>query len=142
MNYEVDFNRKVEQLHEHSAYPMLRARADQALRLHTGWGYEAIAAAHFIDTILVMPPERIRRWLDGDDRLIWSELDHKRYEAMKGGYMDIQERYPDYTLHVIGQSNLPFWTDALGFSVITEFGSFPDGTKRIIIGKKLEKGEP
>ena len=71
--YEAVFNYKIDLLKDHPKYEHIRKNfADRCLRLHRGYGYEAIAAADFMDRVIVMPIDYIRRWADGENNLEWS----------------------------------------------------------------------
>lgn len=73
--YEAVFNQKVNSFSSHPRYHQLREQADTAIRLHTGYGPQAIAAGDFMDRIVKMPLPYILAWLDHKNNLEWINLD-------------------------------------------------------------------
>ncbi len=115
--YEKSFNEKVDSFKNHIEYARLRAQADEALRLHTGVGPEAMCAGDFMDRIVAMPESYIRDWLDGLNNLEWRCLDKLALRAFKGGYMELQAQYPDVDIHRISPGAFEFY-QSLGFVVL------------------------
>ncbi len=71
IEYELEFNTKINHFKSHKRYQWLREYSDCALRFHTGFGYLAIKAIDFIDRINAMPLGYILDWLDGKNQLEW-----------------------------------------------------------------------
>ena len=115
--YEKVFNEKIDFFKGHVKYETLRVQADNALMLHTGVGIEAVRAGDFMDRIIAMPVAYIRDWLDGQNDLAWRKLDQLTLKAFKGGYMDLQEQYPDVEILRISESAFKFY-ESLGFVVL------------------------
>lgn len=66
-----------------------------------------------------MPLEYIQDWLDGKNELEWREQDKKRLEAIKGGWLDIFEQYPNAEVHRITEFNARFYKE-YGYEIITD----------------------
>lgn len=112
------FNQKIDHFSSHKTYPILRKNADKAINMMTGFGLEAIAAEDFMDRIIAMPLEYIRKWLDGENQLEWRKQDLKMLEAIKGRYTDIMEEYPESEIHPISPSAAGFYRQC-GFEILT-----------------------
>lgn len=76
--YEAVFNRKIDYFRTHPNYGKLRKSADQALKAHTGYGADAIAAGDFMDRIVKMPLDYIAAWMDGKNGLEWIDKENGR----------------------------------------------------------------
>lgn len=119
-NVYVDtFNEKVNSFSDHSRYEDFRKYADKALLAYTGYGWEAIAYEDFIDRIVAMPLDYIRDWLDGKNELKWRKQDEKMLEAVKGGFVDVLEKYPEAEIHHIAESAIHFYKEC-GFEIVED----------------------
>lgn len=113
------FNKKIDHFSKHKGYEALRKNADKALSLYAGFGLESIIYTDFMDRIIAMPLEYIQDWLDGKNKLEWREQDKKRLEAIKGGWLDIFEQYPNAEVHRIMESATRFYKEC-GYEIITD----------------------
>lgn len=121
MSYIDDFNEKIEAFKDHDKYIWLRKQADIALQHRNGFGHSVIASDDFIDRIIAMPVDYIQDWLDGKNELKWRRQDELKLSAIKGGFVDLHEQYPDVEIHKIGKGALEFYK-GLGFKVLKEQG--------------------
>ena len=71
VEYEEEFNSKIDNFKNHPKYQWLRQYADDALRFHTGFGSYAIKAIDFMDRIIQKPLDYIQDWLDNKNNLEW-----------------------------------------------------------------------
>lgn len=95
------FNEKIDHFFGHKGYKELRKNADKAISSFSGFGLESIVSTDFMDRIIAMPLDYIQDWLDGKNELKWREQDGKMIAAIKGGYVDILEQYPNAEIHHI-----------------------------------------
>lgn len=126
------FNEKINYFFGHKGYETLRKNADKALGSYTGFGLESIIYTDFMDRIIAMPLDYIQDWLDGKNELKWREQDKKMLEAIKGGWVDILEQYPNAEVHRIAESAARFYEE-YGYEIIT------DEHKRTLAIKKNKK---
>ena len=104
--YEELFNKKIDRLADHDRYERLDAQRKSAIKLHTGYGHDAIAASDFMDRIIAMPEEYIRNWLDGKNALEWTKEFELRLKAAEYGYLDVFDADPNVRYEVIPTSQL------------------------------------
>lgn len=116
---EETFNEKINHFSGHKGYETLRKNADKVLGSYTGFGLECIISTDFMDRIIAMPLEYIQDWLDGKNELEWREQDKKRLEAIRGGWLDIFEQYPNAEVHRITESSARFYKE-YGYEIITD----------------------
>ena len=116
--YEKLFNDKIDSFSNHEKYKELRDNADKMLMLHCGEGYKAIVAVDFMDRIVAMPLDYIKDWLDGKNQLEWRKEDERMVAAIKGGWVDLLEQYPDAEIHPISSDASEFYK-SFGFKIIT-----------------------
>lgn len=126
------FDSKINYFYSHKGYKKLRENADKALSSYTGFGLDSIIYSDFMDRIIAMPLDYIKDWLDGKNELKWREEDKRMLAAIKGGYVDILEQYPNAEIHRISESATEFYKEC-GYEVIT------DENKRTLAIKKNEK---
>lgn len=50
--YEAKFMNKVNKFHGHTNFDWLLGKAEKAIRMHTGFGFHAIASKVFIDQVI------------------------------------------------------------------------------------------
>lgn len=112
------FNQKIDHFSNYEMYSHLRKNADKAVNMLAVFGLEMVIAEDFIDRIIAMPLEYIQAWLDGANHLEWREQDLKRLKAIKGGYTDILEEYPEAEIHRICPSTAKFYRQC-GFEILT-----------------------
>lgn len=119
--YELKFNKKIDLLKDHIKYSEIRERADECLMRHTEPTGYAIAAIDFIDRVVVMPIAYIRDWADGKNSLEWTDEFLRIRNAMNDDEcLRLQRLYPDKDVHKINISNLSFYTEYLGFTVLRQ----------------------
>ena len=126
------FNEKIDHFSGHKGYEALRKNADKAISSYTGFGLECIIHTDFMDRIIAMPLDYIQDWLDGKNELKWREQDKKMLAAIKGGYVDILEQYPNAEIHHIAESAAKFYIEC-GFEIIN------NGKKTFAIKKNETK---
>lgn len=117
--YEKLFNSKIDHFSKHEKYKELRDNADKMLMLHCGEGYRAVAAVDFMDRIVAMPLDYIKDWLDGKNQLEWRKEDERMVAAIKGGWVDILEQYPNAEIHPISSYDSKLYEN-FGFKIISE----------------------
>ena len=102
--YEAVFNGKVEHFKGHPGYETMRKNADWCLINHKGYGYNSIKAADFMDRIICMPLEYIEEYLNGRNRLEWTN-------AVTGERYNSESEFSWENTHVINAINrqLPFY---------------------------------
>ena len=127
---EKTFDSKINYFYSHKGYKKLRENADKALSSYTGFGLESIIYSDFMDRIIAMPLDYIQDWLDGKNELKWREEDKRMLAAIKGGYVDVLEQYPNSEIHLIAESAVKFYVD-YGYEIIND-------RKRILAIKKNE----
>lgn len=111
------FNKKIDHFSYRTDYPQLRKKADEALCVSSGYGLQPIIAMDIIERIAAMPLDYIRDWLDGKNELEWRKEDEKMLQAIKGGYVDLLELYPNHEIHHIAKPALSFYAQ-LGYEVL------------------------
>lgn len=121
MSYIDTFNEKIDSFKGHDKYEWLRKQADIALQHRNGYGYSVIASDDFIGRIIAMPVDYIQDWLDGKNKLEWRRQDKLKLSAIRGGFVDLHEQYPDVEIHKIGMGALEFYK-GLGFKLLKEQG--------------------
>lgn len=72
-----------------------------------------------MDRIIAMPLDYIQDWLDGKNELKWREQDKKMLEAIKGGWVDILEKYPNAEVHHIAESAVHFYEEC-GYEILKD----------------------
>lgn len=117
--YIETFNEKIGSFKGHESYAWLRKYADAALQNHTGVGVEAIRSTDFMDRIVAMPEEYILDWLNGKNNLEWRKQDKLLLAAQRGGYEELQARFPEVEIHKIQPGALEFYK-SLGFELLQE----------------------
>lgn len=122
--YDQIFNEKIDFFKDHKSYIWLRDQADRMLRNRSGFGWPTIAADDFIDRIVAMPLEYIQDWLDGKNELKWRRQDELLLNAIKGGFVELYQEYPDVEIHKVSANNASFYTEHLGFQVLQEKNGF------------------
>lgn len=113
------FNEKIDHFSGHKGYEALRKNADKAISSFAGFGLESIIYTDFMDRIIAMPLDYIQDWLEGKNELKWREQDKKMLEAIKGGWVDALEQYPNAEIHRFAESATRFYEEC-GYEIITD----------------------
>lgn len=133
--YEEEFNKKIDYFKFHKRYQWLRKTADDALSLHTGFGANAIVAQDFMDRIVAMPLSYIHGFLDDKNHLEWTPVFENRLKAFNGGYLDVFDKYPDYSFQITTEKGIRIFTE-FEYEVFKKIG--PD---TFVVGKKFKEKE-
>ena len=112
-----NFDEKIDSFKNHKKYKWLRKYADKAKADNQTYGLESVIAQDFIERIVAMPLNYIEKWLNGENELEWKPDFRARLKAIKGGFLDLFEQYPNYEIHKIREGAENFYKNC-GYRVL------------------------
>lgn len=115
------FNKKIDSFLGCQNYEILKKKADEVNCSHS-FGLENILYTDFMERIIAMPIEYIQDWLDGKNQLEWRDSDKKMLAAIKGGWVDVIEKYPNAEIRRISESAIDFYEE-YGYKILVSSNS-------------------